>query len=242
LNHFSNTGHPLQSYYSRIYKSYDLINRLFTFGLDKKWRRHTVEVCMSKNPASVLDLCCGTGDLTIGMAKRAGKNIRIIGYDLNRNMLNRAELKAKKEDLSFIEFVQGDAASMPFANEEFDCITIGFGFRNLIFENPNREKNIHEIGRIMKAGAFLLILESSSPKNKWINVFYNLYLKFILIPIGGLLSQNVQAYKYLAGSSAGFYTIEQIQEFMKEDFTSLKVEKSFLFGAANLIVAIKKGI
>ncbi|MBN1790788.1 MAG: class I SAM-dependent methyltransferase, partial [Bacteroidales bacterium] len=131
-------NHPLQSYYSRIHKTYDLVNRLFTFGLDRKWRRHTVEACLETHPRRILDLCCGTGDLAIGISKASAQPVKITGLDLNPQMLEVARQKAMHFALATVEFMQGDAAAMPFADGEFDCITIGFGFRNLTYENPKR--------------------------------------------------------------------------------------------------------
>jgi demethylmenaquinone methyltransferase/2-methoxy-6-polyprenyl-1,4-benzoquinol methylase len=232
---------PLQSYYSRIYKTYDLVNRLFTFGLDKKWRRHTVEACMESNPMYILDLCCGTGDLAISVSLAAVSPIRITGFDLNPNMLAIARQKAFRFKATTVEFVQGDAGSMPFKDGAFDCITIAFGFRNLTFENQNRDQNIREISRIMKPGARLLILESGQPESKLIGIFYRLYLKLFLVPLGGLLSGDWNAYRYLAGSSAGFYSFQALREMLEDNQLSLYIEKKYLFGAVNLLIATKKG-
>jgi demethylmenaquinone methyltransferase/2-methoxy-6-polyprenyl-1,4-benzoquinol methylase len=241
LNNHAETPHPLQSYYTRIYKSYDLVNRLFTFGLDKKWRRHTVKVCLESNPERILDLCCGTGDMAINISRAAGGPVRITGFDLNPNMLEIARQKAFRSNTPAVEFIEGDAGSMPFSDGEFDCITIGFGFRNLTFENPNRDQYIREISRIMKPGARLLILESALPESKFVGFFYRLYLKLLLVPLGGLLSGDWNAYHYLAGSSADFYNFQVLSSMLKDYKLSLHLEKKFLFGSVNLLIATKKG-
>jgi demethylmenaquinone methyltransferase / 2-methoxy-6-polyprenyl-1,4-benzoquinol methylase len=233
------SAHPLQEYYSRIYKTYDLVNRLFTFGMDARWRRHTVEACLKNHPVSILDLCCGTGDLAISICRVSGKNVHITGFDLNPGMLTLARQKASRLKASPIEFIQGDARSMPFRDGEFDCITIGFGFRNLTFENPDRDLHFREISRIMKPGARLLILESSVPRNRLIAFFYRAYLRFFLVPLGGLLSGNWNAYRYLAGSSAGFYSFEELGEMLRNYQLTLKTERKYLFGSVNLLVATR---
>ena len=235
------TGFPLQDYYTRIYKSYDLVNRLFTFGLDKKWRRHTVEACLESNPQHILDLCCGTGDLAISISRAAVNPVRITGFDLNAKMLEIARQKAFRFNTMPVEFIQGDAGSMPFQDDEFDCITIGFGFRNLTFENPIRNQHIHEISRIMKIGARLIILESARPENKFIGFFYRLYLKSFLLPLGGLLSGDWNAYRYLAESSADFYSFPVLCKMLEDHQLNLHVEKKYLLGSVNLLIAIKKG-
>jgi demethylmenaquinone methyltransferase / 2-methoxy-6-polyprenyl-1,4-benzoquinol methylase len=232
-------GHPLQSYYSRIYKTYDLVNHLFTLGLDRKWRRFAAKACLETKPVQILDLCCGTGDLAISIAKIAGNPVHITGYDLNSEMLSVAVHKTAQFGLD-IRYIQGNADSMPFENEKFDCITIGFGFRNLVWENPNRDQHIREIGRIMKKGGRLLILESSRPQNKMIAFFYRVYLKTILIPLGGVLSGNHEAYRYLAGSSSDFYSFAELRTLMEPHHLELTLRKKFLFGSTNLLIAGKK--
>lgn len=233
-------NHPLQSYYSRIYKRYDLINHIFTFGLDKKWRHTTVEICLSTRPQKILDLCCGTGDLAIGLAKASQNSVHITGYDLNAGMLQRAASKAEHLGISSIDFVRGDVSSMPFPDETYDAVTIGFGFRNLMFENAERDMYLKEISRVLKSGGSLYILESSRPDNKVAGFLYHLYLKCFLIPVGGIISGNMKAYRYLAGSSSGFYSFHQICDLLKEFFEKVSIQRIFLFGAANLIVAIRK--
>jgi len=236
-----NGNYPLQSYYSRIYKTYDLVNRLFTFGLDRKWRRHTVEACLENHPKRILDLCCGTGDLAISISRAAGNTVQITGFDLNSEMLSKARQKAAYYGVKAVDFIRGDAGSMPFRDGEFDCITIGFGFRNLTYENPDKEQYIREISRVMKSGSRLLILESARPDNMLIGFLYRLYLKLFLVPFGGLLSGNWNAYRYLADSSAGFYTYSEVYKMLNEHQLHLYGKKKFLFGTVNLLIASKKG-
>ncbi len=230
--------HPLQTYYSRIYRSYDLVNRLFTFGLDRKWRRYTAQKCLESKPLQIIDLCCGTGDLAIALSRQADEKVSITGYDLNAEMLALAREKA-----SLLAqpptFLMGDAASMPFDSDSVDCITIGFGFRNLTWENPQRDVFIGEMARVLKPGGRLLILESARPENKVIAWLYDLYLKFILIPLGGIISGNREAYRYLAGSSSDFYPFHELQSMLQNRHLSLKKESVFLLGSVNLLIATK---
>lgn len=232
-------GFELNRFYSKIFKRYDLINRIFTFGMDKSWRRIAARECIETNPLAVLDLCCGTGDLVLELAKQKANPGGLYGYDFNSNMLEMAQYKAQQRDIVGIEFVQGDAASLPFESEKFDCITIGFGFRNLTFDNPNREQHIREMHRVLKTGGKLIILESSVPANSFIRFFYFLYLYAFLIPIGALISGNPKAYWYLAHSSARFFKPVQVGELLSNyGFENMKV-RSFFFGSANLIMATR---
>lgn len=234
-----NLAHPLQRYYDRIYKTYDLVNRIFTFGLDQKWRTITVDTCLAGKPESILDLCCGTGDMAISLYKKATYPVKIAAYDLNAHMLKIAKAKAAKTNAN-ITFSQGDAGSMPFKAGEFNAITIGFGFRNLTWENPHQHENISEISRVLGAKGRLYILESAKPKNRLIRTGYHMYLNFFLIPLGGLLSGDWNAYRYLAGSSSGFYSVAELETLLKPYNLVPHVARTFLFGSANLIVVQKQ--
>jgi demethylmenaquinone methyltransferase/2-methoxy-6-polyprenyl-1,4-benzoquinol methylase len=236
------TGHPLQKYYSRIYETYDRVNRLFTFGLDRRWRAKTVEACLRDNPQTVLDLCCGTGDLAIGVAGAGHTELTVTAFDLNASMLETARRKAVLQDVQKISFLQGDAGKMPFTDDEFDRITIGFGFRNLTWENPERERYLKEISRVLKPDGKLLILESAVPKNWFFRFGYRLYLHLILIPLGGWVSGDWKAYRYLAGSSSSFYDFETLRQMLNDYGLALYLEKSFLAGSVNLLIAIKKTV
>jgi len=231
-------GEVLQAYYSRIYRRYDLVNSLFTFGFDKKWRNHTVRQCLALSPSRILDLCCGTGDLAISLSIHANDNTYVAGYDLNNHMLDISRRKAAKSGVS-PEFIQGDAAALPFRNEEFDCITIGFGFRNLTWENPEVKRHIAEMRRVLKTGGSLFILESSRPTNRILGGLYLLYLKFVLVPLGGILSGEWNAYRYLAGSSSGFYSFAELKEMLGKSGFDLTQGRKFMFGSANLLIARK---
>lgn len=235
-----NSTYPLNHYYSKIYRKYDLINRIFTFGNDQKWRRYTAKECRKNNPKHIIDICCGTGDLCISLSRKIDYDANITGFDLNVQMLEMAEIKTKDRQIKNIEYVQGDVAEMPFEGASFDAMTIGFGFRNLIFENPNAKTHLKEIHRILKKNAALYILESSVPTNKFIRFCYTIYLKFILIPLGSLISGNREAYSYLANSSANFFDVEEVAEILMDNGFKLQSVKIFFLGASNLITAIKE--
>lgn len=229
-------GFALNEFYSRIYKRYDLINRLFTFGLDQKWRKITAKKCIESKPESILDLCCGTGDLILSLCKMRTGEENITGYDFNSKMLEVAQVKIDGKAQQKVTFLQGDAAAMPFENCSFDAITIGFGFRNLTFNNPNSNKHIEEMLRVLKPGGRLYILESGVPQNVIIRLFYNLYLYLFLIPLGALISGDGKAYWYLAHSSSKFYKIAEINNLLASFGFKKVLVKKFLFGAANLFV------
>ncbi|MBN1952111.1 MAG: ubiquinone/menaquinone biosynthesis methyltransferase [Bacteroidales bacterium] len=231
---------PLKNFYAGIYRRYDLINRIFTFGMDKRWRKVTAELCMKEGPERIIDLCCGTGDLAFAIRKRAGGGTQVTGYDYSEEMLQVAREKQGKFSLDRISFIQGDAADMPFSDAEFDSLTIGFGFRNLIYQNSNAARHLAEISRILRNGSHLYILESAIPSNRLIHFFYSLYLSLVLIPLGGIISGDWKAYRYLAKSSAGFYQPAELQEILKQYGMRICSVRKFFFGAASLMIARKE--
>ncbi|MCG8700146.1 MAG: ubiquinone/menaquinone biosynthesis methyltransferase [Bacteroidales bacterium] len=230
---------PLAEFYKKIYKRYDLVNTLFTFGLDKKWREKTAKEVIKDNSAEILDLCCGTGKLTFKLSGLLGNKKKIRGYDFSKEMLDIARQEAASKNLTNIEFVQGDVAQMPFNDNEIDVIGITFGFRNLTYNNNHENKHISEILRVLKPGGKLVILESGSPANVLIRFFYVLYLFMFLVPLGFVITGNFKAYFYLALSSRKYYTRQQMKLLLKSfGFSMIKVEK-FMLGATNLFVAEK---
>ncbi len=232
-------GFPLKWYYSRIYKKYDLVNRLFTLGLDKKWRKAAIEECLKDKPERILDLCCGTGDLLIGIASQ-NKDVEVIGYDFSREMLDLAKKKIKNGNLHNVKLACGEASRIPFPAKMYDAIGIAFGFRNLTFENPLMDQHVDEIIRVLAINGRLVVLESTKPSNIVLRLFFNLYLYFILVPLGTLVSGNFKAYFYLAKSSSGYYTGMQISQLLKDKGMKVVNTKSFMLGATTLIVALKQ--
>ncbi|MBN2486750.1 MAG: ubiquinone/menaquinone biosynthesis methyltransferase [Bacteroidales bacterium] len=230
-----NKEFELNTFYTRIYKRYDLINRLFTFGLDTKWRNYAAQECFKVQPENVLDLCCGTGDLIISLCQNLKGSEKITGFDFNLKMLEKARLKLQKKGYNNVIFEHGHAAAMPFETGAFDAVTIGFGFRNLTFNNPDAQKHLNELARVIKQGGFLFILESGVPQNRAIQFFYRLYLYMVLIPLGGLISGNVRAYWYLAHSSSKFYSTDKIERMLAEKGFKCTKSGSFFFGACNLL-------
>ncbi|MCG8687827.1 MAG: class I SAM-dependent methyltransferase, partial [Desulfobacterales bacterium] len=146
----------------------------------------------------------------------------------------------QKNNINNVEFVEGQALELPFDNETFDAIGITFGFRNLTYNNPNENRHINELSRVLKKGGRLVILESGSPANVIIRFFFTIYLFLFLVPLGGILTGNFKAYWYLALSSRHYYTRRQMGLLLKcFGFEMISVKK-FLFGATNLFVVEKR--
>jgi demethylmenaquinone methyltransferase / 2-methoxy-6-polyprenyl-1,4-benzoquinol methylase len=230
---------PLYKIFTAVPPSYDLINRLFTLRLDESWRIKAAKECLSGNPLKILDLCTGTGDLAIRLANMSSPEQEITGFDYSAPMLNLAKNKALKKGLTSIAFLQGDAAVMPFTDGYFDAIGIAFAFRNLTFKNHDTPKFLAEIHRVLKPGGRFVIIESSQPKWPWLRALFRFYSRFIVYPVGSLVSGNKTAYKYLSYSVIRYYQPEEICSLLKDYGFSEVTYKRLAGGVSALHVAVK---
>ncbi len=186
--------------FNTISKEYDGINRIMTFGIDKKWRRKVIDIIAENNPRFILDIASGTGDLAI-MAAQQTNATKIIGADISEGMLKIGKEKIKKLHLSNRITMQiADAENLPFASNYFDAITIAFGVRN--FENL--AKGIQEIYRVLKPGGKFVVLETSVPTNPIIKQGYLFHSNYLLPFFGKLFSKDPKAYSYLSKSAKNF--------------------------------------
>ena len=182
-----------------ISRSYDILNRIITLGIDVLWRKRVVNLLKKEHPKSLLDVATGTGDLVIELAKIDAE--KIIGLDISPGMLEIGKQKVVNKQLDHrIEMQLGDSEALKFKNETFDGVTIAFGIRN--FENLNL--GLQEIFRVLKPNGTLVVLETAVPKNPLLKVFYSFYTQKIMPFVGKLFSKNRSAYQYLSDSAAIF--------------------------------------
>jgi demethylmenaquinone methyltransferase/2-methoxy-6-polyprenyl-1,4-benzoquinol methylase len=154
-------------------------------------------------------------------------------------MLDLAMLKAKKKGQDKIQFLQGDAATMPFTDGYFDAIGVAFAFRNLTFKNHDTPKFLKEIHRVLKPGGRFVIVESSQPKWPWLRVLFRFYTRYIVYPVGSVVSGNKGAYRYLSYSVIHYYQPEEICSLLKEYGFSEVTYKRLAGGISALHVAVK---
>jgi demethylmenaquinone methyltransferase/2-methoxy-6-polyprenyl-1,4-benzoquinol methylase len=189
--------------FSRIAPRYDFLNHLLSLSLDRVWRRRTARRfrhILQRPGARVLDLCCGTGDLTFALEREAGKGgAEIFGSDFAQPMLDLAEEKARRGNYR-ARFFAADALALPFPGASFDLVTAAFGFRNL----SSYERGLEEIARVLRPGGEAGILEFTEPKGRVIAPLYRFYFESVLPRIGGAISGSRKAYAYLPQSVARF--------------------------------------
>ncbi len=231
---------PLHHMFTAVPRRYDLVNYVITWGLDRRWRWKAARKCLTLHPKKVLDLCCGTGDLAINLARLAENNVEVTGVDYSQPMLEIAAKKA--ESLARgrkISFIYGDAANLPFPDGYFDCIGISFAFRNLTYKNPLLRCHIAEVLRVLSSNGRYVVVETSQPKSKLIRKLYHLYLRWFVSRVGHLLSGNRGAYYYLAESAARFCTSEELEELLVTAGFRQVSFQSLFFGAIGIHVAVK---
>ena len=237
---------PLKEFYGNIYATYDRVNRILTFGRDVAWRRKAASECLQSKPGTILDVCTGTGDFILEVAGQANERdlaVTLTGYDFSGAMLKEAWHKLstlqKTEKVPEIEFIEGDVGRMPFQDDQFDAMGITFGIRNLVYENSNSERHLQELHRVLKHGGRFIILESSKPENHFWRLFNNIYLRFILPYLGGILSGNLKAYRYLAKSSRNYYSISEMEAILEDSGFRVVNGRSLFMGSVMLLVAEK---
>jgi demethylmenaquinone methyltransferase / 2-methoxy-6-polyprenyl-1,4-benzoquinol methylase len=175
--------------FDRISPVYDAMNRAMTLGLDRRWRRLAAESVVSSG-AEVLDACCGTGDLALA-AERVGG--RVTGVDFSDRMLERARAKSQT-----VEWVLADVTALPFSDDHFDAVTVGFGIRNV----PDLEAGLAELARVLRPGGRIACLEITRPSGI-LRPFFKLWFD-ALVPLAGKVLPGGRAYTYLPASVRRF--------------------------------------
>jgi demethylmenaquinone methyltransferase/2-methoxy-6-polyprenyl-1,4-benzoquinol methylase len=231
---------PLYDIFTAVPGRYDLINRIFTWGLDKRWRLKAARLCLETRPKMILDLCCGTGDLAIRLVQLADSSTKVFGLDYSLPMLEMAKEKTNHLLLKTeLNYLHGDVTDLPFPDGYFDCIGISFAFRNLTYKNPKTERYLSEIVRVLKNDGRFVIVESSQPPNRFIRKLDHLYLRTFVRWMGTFLSKNKPAYIYLTESARNFYTAEELSDLLAQTGFSKVYVKRLLFGATAIHVAVK---
>lgn len=208
----TNSKSHVHGVFERIAPKYDLMNDLISFRRHKAWRKFTMRKMNVAPGETALDLCCGTCDWTIALAD-ASVTGKIIGLDFSQNMLDVGAAKVEKLGLNKqISLVQGNAMSLPFEDDSFDFVTIGFGLRNV----PDYLQVLKEMRRVVRPGGKVVCLEVSKPTWQPFKAMYNLYFERILPLIGKLVARSFQEYKWLPESLKMFPGRQQLAELFEE--------------------------
>ena len=221
--------------FNRIAWRYDFLNHLFSFHIDKIWRRKAVDELRERPPDEVLDVATGTADLALAIHQKLCPK-HITGIDISEGMLDVGRQKIKKKGLeSQINLMYGDSEAMPFGDNRFDAVTVAFGVRN--FERL--ERGLNEMLRVLKPGGKVVILEFSIPQNRIFRSIFYFYFFRILPLVGRLASKDTHAYKYLPASVQSFPHGEEFKSRMEYCGFSKVNARSLTFGIASIYTGYK---
>jgi len=216
--------------FDSIAPRYDLLNHLLSFGLDFYWRKKALKLSSLNTNSKLLDVACGTGDFAIAASKVGVKNI--IGADLSKNML---ELFIKKSIWISGRTIQMVAENIPLKNDSITNITVAFGVRNFF----NISDGFKSFYRILASGGKVTILEFRMPGNKYLKGLYKFYFKNILPVIGGIISGDKEAYRYLPASVEEFDEKTDLVKLLEENGFKNVNSYNLTFGTVQIIIAVK---
>ena len=232
----SNLGkkEQVKQMFDKVSSNYDFLNRLLTFGIDVSWRKKVVKFVEDHKAKRILDIATGTGDLAIMLAKINSE--KVIGLDISEGMLAVGKKKIDQLGLNEkVEMILGDSEELPFKDQSFDAITVGFGVRN--FENL--EQGLSEIYRVLKPNGTFVVLETSQPSAFPIKQGYKLYSKYVIPTVGKIFSKDKNAYQYLPESAAAFPYGESFNNILLKTGFNTSTVYPQTFGIATIYQAIK---
>lgn len=222
--------------FQSIYQRYDFMNSLISFNRHKAWRKKTMEIMDVHSGEKALDVCCGTGDWTVSLSNAVGENGQVTGIDFSQNMLKVAEEKVKELHLPNVSLDHGDAMDMPYPDNTFDYVTIGFGLRNV----PDYLTVLKEMYRVLKPGGVAVCLETSQPTLPIYTQLYFFYFRYIMPVLGKVFANKYQEYVWLHESTKNFPNKQALKQlFLEAGFQDVEI-KSFTGGIAAMHKGYKK--
>ena len=223
----------VQEMFDNIAPTYDTLNHVLSMNVDKLWRRHALKEIVDGTPQRILDVACGTGDSTISITKAAGEGSEVTGVDISEGMMALVQGKAEKAGVAGrIDLAVADGEALPYADGTFDRVTCAFGIRN--FEH--KEQGLSEFRRVLKPGGKVVILELSVPQNRVVRWAYDLYFTHLLPAIGGVVSGDKAAYRYLPASVHRFPAPQEFCRMMElAGFTGVRC-RTFTGGLCRMFV------
>ncbi len=220
--------------FDSVVNRYDLMNDLMSMGIHRLWKKQAIEMSGVRKGQQVLDLAGGTGDLSLQFARLVGPAGRVMLSDINEKMLHKGRERLINQGvLGNVEYTQINAEKIPFADDQFDCITISFGLRNV----TDKEQALRSIHRVLKPGGRLLVLEFSKPTDDRLKSAYDFYSFNVLPLIGKVVANDEESYRYLA-ESIRMHPDQETLRGMMDEVGFIRTE---YFNMTGGIVALHRG-
>lgn len=230
-----NKSERVHSVFESISEKYDKMNSIISFNRHRSWRKNVMKHMDVQKGTEALDVCTGTGDWALSLASEVGSTGNVIGLDFSENMLEVAKDKLEDAKYDHLTFVHGDAMKLPFKDNAFDYVTIGFGLRNV----PDYEQVLREMHRVIKPGGVAVCLETSQPTLIGYRQLYYFYFRFIMPLFGKLFAKSYDEYAWLHESAKDFPNKHELKKlFLKVGFKDVKM-KSYSGGVAAMHLATK---
>ena len=225
----------VHSVFEKIYGNYDKMNSVISFQQHLRWRKDTMKKMNVQKGSKALDVCCGTADWSIALAEAVGESGKVVGLDFSKNMLKIGEEKIKDRKLKQVELVHGNAMELPFADNSFDYVTIGFGLRNV----PDYLQVLKEMHRVAKPGGIAVCLETSQPTLFGYKQAYYFYFRFIMPMFGKLFAKSFNEYSWLQESARDFPGMKELAGMFEEAGFKNVTFKSYSGGVAAVHIGTK---
>lgn len=225
---YSSKEERVHDVFEKIYENYDSMNSVISFKQHTLWRSDVMKRMHVSPGDRALDVCCGTGDWSISLAQAVGRDGEIIGLDFSENMLSIAREKGEKAQLDQIKWMHGNAMELPFEDNHFDYVTIGFGLRNV----PDYLTVLKEMYRVVKPGGKVVCLETSQPTLIGYRQLYYFYFQFIMPLLGKMIAKSYKEYSWLQESAKDFPDKNELKQlFFRAGFKFIDV-KTYAGGGA----------
>ncbi|WP_027365991.1 demethylmenaquinone methyltransferase [Desulfotruncus alcoholivorax] len=221
--------------FETIYKKYDFMNSVISFQRHKAWRKDTMRRMKVKKGHRALDVCCGTADWTIALANAVGPKGIVYGLDFSPNMLKIGQEKVNAARLGQVKLIHGNAMQLPFDDNTFDYVTIGFGLRNV----PDYMQVLKEMRRVAKPGGKVVCLETSQPSLPVFKQVYYAYFRFVMPLLGKLFANSYDQYSWLQESARDFPDSKELAEMFRLAGLEKIEVKAYSGGVAAMHMGIK---
>ena len=220
--------------FESISESYDKMNSVISFQQHIKWRNDTMKRMAVNKGSKCLDVCCGTADWTIALAQAVGEEGVVKGLDFSQNMLNVGLQKTAA--MPHVELIHGNAMELPFEDNTFDFVTIGFGLRNV----PDYLQVLREMHRVVKPGGMVVCLETSQSEIPGYRQLFRFYFKYIMPVFGKLFAKSYKEYSWLQESANDFPGMKKLAQLFKDAGMQNVTYKAYSGGAAAVHIGFKK--